>query len=143
MRKEIYYQIKDLEVLAMRSLFNFPKKEKFKPPTITQARIMKYILENKDKEIFQKDLEHKLNLRRATVSEVLSTMEKKGLIKREKNERDARSNKIILSMHESNEYYKIKQNIEKLEQKLIENISKDELNTFISTLEKMKENLKK
>lgn len=141
MKKGIYCQIKDLEILIVRILFNTAKLDKFRPPTITQARIMDYILEHKE-EVYQKDLEKALNLRRATVSEVLKTMEKKNLIKREKNSLDARSKKIILLENSKCSHNKIKNNIAQLEETLIENITKEELEIFTAVLKKMQYNLK-
>ena len=141
MKKGIYCQIKDLEILIVRILFNTAKLDKFRPPTITQARIMDYILEHKE-EVYQKNLEKALNLRRATVSEVLKTMEKKNLIKREKNSLDARSKKIILLENSKCSHNKIKNNIAQLEETLIENITKEELETFTVVLKKMQYNLK-
>ena len=141
MKKGIYCQIKDLEILIVRILFNTVKLDKFRPPTITQARIMDYILEHKE-EVYQKDLEKALNLRRATVSEVLKTMEKKNLIKREKNSLDARSKKIILLENSKSSHNKIKNNITQLEETLIKNITKEELEIFTTVLKKMQYNLK-
>ncbi len=142
MKKGIYCQIKDLEILVVRLLFNTVKNNKLRPPTMTQARIMDYLLENKNKEIYQHELEKELNLRRATVSEVLTTMEKKGIIARDKNPYDARSKKIILLEPDSNKHKEMKDNIKKLEGILTENISKEELEIFSLTLKKMQENLK-
>lgn len=142
MKKSIYFQLKDLEISIIRLLFN-TTKNKTKPPTITQARILDYILDHREDNIYQKDLEKVLNLRRATVSEVLKTMEKKGLIIRETNPNDARSKKIILLEPDDKKHYLIKSNIKKLEEVLCENISKEELESFSLTLEKMQTNLNK
>ena len=141
MKKGIYCQIKDLEILIVRMLFNTVKIDKFRPPTITQARIMDYILEHKE-DVYQKDLEKALNLRRATVSEVLRTMEKKGLIKREKNKMDARSKKIILLKNSKNCHSKITNNIIQLEEVLTQNITQEELEIFTTVLKKMQDNIK-
>ena len=71
--------------------------EKLSKPTPTQMQIMDYFLDNNKKEIFQKDLEDILHLRRATVSGVLQTMEKNKLIQRVTDEEDTRIKKIILN----------------------------------------------
>ena len=99
----ILYQIKGLEKLIARIFFS--DKDKCEDigdffhhvPTHTQMQIIGYILDNYDKEIYQKDLEAVLNLRRATVSGVLQTMERNGLVLRVVNDGDARSKKIILN----------------------------------------------
>ena len=142
MKKSIYCQLKDLEILTARVL-SLKTENNLKPPTITQARIMEYILEHNNKDIYQKDLESALNLRRATVSEVLKTMEKRNLIIRVKNPHDARSKKIVLSEFAEKQHDKIKNNFQIIENKLIKNISKEELKAFSLTLQKMQDNLKK
>ena len=140
MKKNIYCQLKDLEISIVRMLFN-ESKEKLRPPTITQARIMEFILKNKNNNIYQKDLEKELNLRRATVSEVLTTMEKKKIIKRVQNPHDARSKQIILQEKNLEKQQEIKNKLTDLENILIKDISKEELLTFSLVLQKMKKNI--
>ena len=140
MKKNIYCQLKDLEISIVRMLFN-ESKEKLRPPTITQARIMEFILKNKNNSIYQKDLEKELNLRRATVSEVLTTMEKKKIIKRIQNPYDARSKQIILQEKNLEKQQEIKNKLIDLENILIKDISKEELLTFSLVLQKMKKNI--
>lgn len=140
MKKNIYCQLKDLEISIVRMLFN-ESKEKLRPPTITQARIMEFILKNKNNNIYQKDLEKELNLRRATVSEVLTTMEKKKIIKRVQNPNDARSKQIILQEKNLEKQQEIKNKLIDLENILIKDISKEELLTFSLVLQKMKKNI--
>lgn len=142
MEKDIYCQIKELEILICR-LIHSKNPNIIKPPTITQARIMKYIFENNSKDIYQKDLEKALNLRRATVSEVLATMERKGLIIRSENPNDARSKKIELAQLDNNKNRQIKEQMQQLEQALTQDISKEELLTFSLVLRKMQNNIKK
>ena len=142
MEKGICCQIKDLEILAGRLLYS-KSNGRLKPPTITQARVMNYILEHNGQDIYQKDLEKVLNLRRATVSEVLSTMEKRGLITRIKNSNDARTKKITLSELDCNKHQQIQDNIKYLEDMLTKDISEQELLAFSLTLKKMQDNLKK
>lgn len=142
MEKDIYCQIKELEILICR-LIHSKNPNIIKPPTITQARIMKYIFENNSKDIYQKDLEKALNLRRATVSEVLATMERKGLIIRSENPNDARSKKIELAQLDNNKKRQMKEQMQQLEQALTQDISKEELLTFSLVLRKMENNIKK
>ncbi len=49
------------------------------------------------KTVYQSELEDVLNLRRATVSGILMTMEKNGIIKRVASKKDARTKEIILN----------------------------------------------
>lgn len=141
MKKRICCQLKDIDILIIR-LLHHESRNNLKLPTITQSRILDYILSHKDTDIYQKDLERVLNLRRATVSEVLNTMEKNGMIKRTKNQNDARTNKITLIEPNENRHQEFQKNIKDIEDIMTENISEEELEAFSLTLKKMQENLK-
>ena len=59
--------------------------------------IIGYLADNRDKDIFQKDIENKFSIRRSTVSGILQLMEKKGYVKREGVAYDARLKKLTLT----------------------------------------------
>ena len=64
---------------------------------------------NKNGKVYAKDIESKFNMRRATVAEILSLMEKNGLIERKSTSNDARLKEILLT----NKSLEIKNNIDK------------------------------
>lgn len=136
---KILYQVKSLEKMIVRVLL---KEHDVMPPTQTQMQIMGYIISNPKKEIYQKDLENILNLRRATVSGVLQTMEKSNLIERVMDDTDTRTKKIKLSKKANDIFLKHKDEMEKLEENITSNISKEDLETFNSVINTMKKNLK-
>lgn len=105
-------------------------------------QIIGYILDNYDKEIYQKDLEAVLNLRRATVSGVLQTMERNGLVLRVVNDGDARSKKIILNEKAKKIFASNEKKIAELEKIAVRGIPDDELVIFSKVLSSMKNNLK-
>lgn len=139
---KILYQIKSLDKMIFRSICKKKEKELIhKIMTPTQLQIIEYILEQGDKDIYQKELENILNLRRATVSEVLQTMEKNGLITRVINPEDTRSKKIILNNDTKKIFYKKLERVAKTEKKIIENIKKEDLAIFLKVILQMKRNL--
>lgn len=113
-----------------------------KIPTPTQMQIVGYILENKDKEIYQKDLEENLNLRRATISDLLQRMEKNGLVKREINQNDTRSKTVTLTRSAKEFFEAGNKQMKLLEQKAIKNITSEELEIFSNIVNKMIKNIK-
>ncbi len=145
--KNILYQIKSLEKMIIRNLIieeriDEGELEHLQRSTPTQMQIIEYILEHeKDGAVHQKDLEHILNLRRATVSGVLQTMERNQLIKRVTNSEDTRTKKIILNEKAKEMFSKHKKKIDELEKVVIKGISKQELETFSRVLEIMKQNI--
>ena len=140
--KSILHEIKALDHLIIRNLF-LEKPEYLKEaPTLTQVQIMGYLMKNENKEVYQNDLESVLNLRRATVSGVLKTMEKNGLIKRETALKDARTKKIILNEDVKKRCNMQKNRFHDFEEILKKDISENDLETFFNVLVQMQQNIK-
>lgn len=142
---KVLYEIKSLEKMLVRELINNSdiKDKENLLPTPTQCQIIEYILNNKNKDIYQKDLEKVLNLRRATVSGVLHTMEKNGLIKRVTDESDTRTKKIILNEKIPERFNEYSKKIKKIENNIIKDISDKDLDIFLKVISQMKESIKK
>ena len=141
-KKSVIFEIKSLEQEIVRFIFadiNFPCD--YKMPTPTQMQIISYILKRGKENVYQKDLEDVLKLRRATVSGVLGTMEKNNLIKRIINENDTRSKKIILNASLEASLKKHINEIAKWEKKIVKDISKEDMTTFIKVVRQMKKNI--
>lgn len=140
--KSILHEMKVLDHLIIRNLF-LEKPEYLKEaPTLTQVQIMGYLMKNENKEVYQNDLESVLNLRRATVSGVLKTMEKNGLIKRETALKDARTKKIILNEDVKKRCNMQKHRFHDFEEILKKDISENDLETFFNVLVQMQQNIK-
>ena len=141
-KEKVLYQIKTLDKLILRNYIcdNKDKNSDYFV-TPTQIQVIEYMIEHDDEEVYQKDLEKALDLRRATLSGVLQTMEKNNLLERDLNSNDARVKKIILKYKARNIFLKHKNKIEELEQIVTEGISNEELNIFKNVIEKMKNNL--
>lgn len=133
------YKIKALDHLIFRELIDERALREGKILTPTQMRVIGYLLKNDD--VYQRDLEAILNLRRATVSGVLQTMEKNNLIERVVSLDDTRVKKIILCDKARDIFVKEEEKVIKLEKKLTEGISKADLKKFVEVIDKMKSNL--
>ena len=103
--------------------------------------IIGYLADNRDKDIFQKDIENKFSIRRSTVSGILQLMEKKGYVKREGVVYDARLKKLTLTEKAWDYYYKIMVKINEGEDMLRTDLDMDEINTFLATIDKIKKNI--
>lgn len=140
-KNRVLYQIKTLENMILRNLTS-DNEELSLILTPTQMLIIEYILKHENEDIYQKDLENILNLRRATVSGVLQTMEKNGLLERISHLEDARLKRIILKESAKSIFLKSKHKMEKLEKIVVKDISSEELKTFLKVINMMKKNLK-
>ena len=115
---------------------------KYPSVTTTQIQIMEYIISRPKKCALQKEFEKVLGLSRATISSVLITMEKNGLIVRITDNIDTRTKKIVLSSNAQRVFNSSKEKIKKIEDICLKDITEKDLNTFINVLSKMTENLK-
>lgn len=137
----VLFQIKTLEKMIARYFLKQGELEKLSKPTPTQMQIMDYFLENNKKEVFQRDLESILQLRRATVSGVLQTMEKNELIERVTDVEDTRTKKIILNKKAKEIFDKNEKKMKEVEKILTTGISKEDLEVFSKVIQTMKKNL--
>lgn len=143
-KDKIIYKLKSLEKniirIIIKEIIENKGYDKANCPTPTQMQIISHIINNSN-DVYQKDLEKVLNLRRATVSGVLQTMEKNGLIDRIISNNDARSRKIVLKEKAIIIYQENKERLNNIENIIKKGISNNDLNIFIKVIDKMKDNL--
>ncbi len=103
-----------------------------------QARILAFILfqtENNNS-VCQKDIEKELNLRASSISSVLDNLEKVGLIERCLDENNARVKLIKLTEKGYLVEAKCKEELNKLNSKLLLNFSNEEKSMFLNLIDK-------
>lgn len=144
MQRNVISEIKNLNNCMVKKLFTLGKKEdeKFHPRPL-QVEIITYLIENKDKTIYQKDIEEKLKISKAAVSDVLNSMESRGIITKEADVCDARRKRIIISKKAIETHDVMMRRLDSLNDCILDGISEDELNIFYKVIEKLKENMKK
>ena len=137
--KDLLYEMRSIFRTIQRDYFKDDNKSKVLTPT--QMEILDYIDKHQNEKIYQKDLEKALNTRRATISEVLKTMEKNNFIQRIQNEKDARSKEIIITDKAKKIFEEKNLNIKKLNKIITKDISKEDKIIFLKVLNKMKDNI--
>lgn len=107
-----------------------------------QAKILGFIYHNSSKiDIFQKTIEEEFDIRRSSVTSVLTLMEKNELIKRVSVSEDARLKKIIITDKGIEIYKLVHKEIKEIEEIIENTLSEEELNSFIYILEKLTKNI--
>ena len=91
--ENVVFQIRTVSNLIKRRMKEIVKKNHEYNVTGIHIHLTKYLIENQDKEIFQKDIEEEFCIRRSTVTAILNLMEKNDIIKRERVDYDARLKK--------------------------------------------------
>lgn len=103
-----------------------------------QAKILGYIFHQTPKrDIFQKTIEEEFDIRRSSVTSVLSLMEKNGLIERVSVCEDARLKKIILTDKGIKVHKSVYKEIEIVESIISDSLSEEELELFNEILERL------
>ncbi len=133
-------EIKKLNNEIMRSKIN-TDFEILKHMNFSQVQILKYILDKMEEseDIYQKDLESALNIRKSTVSGILDTMEKNNIIKRQ---HISGKTKVILSDCALEKHAEIINNLKMLESRITYGIHKEDLEIFYKVVDQMRENIK-
>lgn len=139
MEPYVLFEIKQLQNAIVRTICTDMKQHNItSPPTLIQAEITGYLIRNKEKNVYQKELEAVFKLRRSTISGILQTMEKKNIIQRVD---DGRTKKIILTEQAIQQQELALQYLKQLEQTIIKDITVEELELFHQVIQKMKQNL--
>ena len=100
-----------------------------------------FLYHHKNEEIYQKDLETEFAISRATASNMLSVMERKGLIKRELVEHDARLKKLELTEQANKLHKQVEQDILEMEVLLTSGMTEDDKRRLHCYLDRMIQNL--
>lgn len=102
--------------------------------------LLKVLSMHKGEDVFQRDLEKALSVTKSTCSKVLTTLEEKGLVRREPVE-DARFNKIVLTPLGAEFVEKSDAVIGAMEERLTAGFSEEERRQLFSFFDRLRENL--
>ena len=137
----IGYTVFTLQRLISRSRFNSPAFKNLENVTGTNGWIIKYLYDNRNERICQRDIEKKFSLRRSSVSKMLDSLQEKGYIERVTVPDDARLKSIVLTEKAYELHKSICDEIDRNEQKLTSNLTKEELESFKNITDKIKSTL--
>ena len=127
----IGYEVRTLDNLLFRMLLAYSAKAGMDELTMMHGWIIRYLYENREQDIFQKDIEQRFAVGRSTVTNLIQLMEKKGFVKRESVKQDARLKKVILTEKGIASQESFEDIVEHIEEELSEGISEEELHIFI------------
>ena len=139
-RAEVGKTIKVLSNYLNRRLLQIPAFRNQEEITPVQGMLLGFIIEEEG-DVFQKDIEEMFSLRRSTVSGALSSMEKNGLIIREKVAYDARLRKITATKRGEKIHSLIRSELGAIELQIRTGLTEEEMTAFFHTAEKIKRNL--
>ena len=107
-----------------------------------QAFKLKFIHEKqKVEKVYAKNIENEFDMRRPTVTGILQLMEQNQLIERKAEGKDARLKEIVITKKGMEIVNSIDSNVEQVEKKLVMNIPKEEIQAFLTTIDKLLKNI--
>lgn len=106
-----------------------------------QRWILIYLKKQGEKEIYQKDIELEFRVSRATASNMLQLMERKGLITRETASCDARQKKLMLTPEARKLLDRAEQDIYEMEARIQEGFSEEEKKKLREYLDRIMKNI--
>ena len=138
-RENIGFQIRTLSHLVKRTVDKTVPGEG--RPTGMQGWIIGYLYANRDREVFQRDIQEHFSIRRSTVTVILQLMEKNGYITRSSVDRDARLKKLELTPHAIELHERMGMRIREMEARLTQALTPQEKRTFLALCEKLRQSL--
>ena len=109
---------------------------------LTHGWILKYLYDNRDKEIYQKDIEKHFSIGRSTVTTIIQLMEKQDLVRRESVESDARLKKVMLTERGFRHHDHVVTNFSKTHEDIFCSLSAEEKETLLKLMEKISDHMK-
>ncbi len=139
--KNIGFNIRRLSNYIRRDIEKSSASGKIVLPKGVNGWAIHYFYDNRDKEVFQRDFENRFSIRRSTASNILKTMEQNGFIQRVSVESDARLKRIILTDKAIKIHEEIMKDIERRELRLRRGINEEEIDQFLSMVNRFIANL--
>lgn len=141
MQYRVGFEIKKLSNLIKKRIDYLSRESGL---TGFQGYLMGYLLkEGGKRDLFQRDVEKHLEISRASVTSILQLLEKNGFILRESVKNDARLKKIVVTEKGVQANNRILESLDRMEVNLADGISPEEMEVFISVMERIKNNLEK
>lgn len=130
-------EIKKTQNLIFRLLESKAKSQTEKDLTFPDRQICGFLMHSGSKPMYQKDIEKEFSLRRSSASTKLTKMEEKGLIVRVSQDSDKRLKRIELTDKAKNSFKGACKDVDDLEDIVVKNLPKEEVDSFIKTLKKL------
>lgn len=140
MSRKIGKEMREVQQLLHRK-YELNKEQQSEKLTQVQVHVLMYIHRH-DGQVFQKDIEQHLKVRRSTASQILNVLERESYVERMRLESDARMKEIVVTDKTLALIDSMEKHMKETESMLRVNISKDDMETFFKVIDQIKENLK-
>ena len=141
--EQVGFEIHRTEHMMSRRLEAGVKAEGIDEITLSHGWIIRFLYENRERDIYQKDIEKYFLVGRSTVTNSIQLMEKKGLVRREFVECDARLKKVLLTEKGIQSNETIENMIAEMNSGILEGIDEQDAQVFLKVIRRIRENIEK
>ena len=141
MQRKIGIDIHRLDNRIRRCVQRTASQHEMEAVSGTNGRIIRFLSEHTDRDIYQKDLESEFGITRSTASRVLRLMEQKGLVERQSVPQDARLKKLVLTPKALAVHEGVISRIRATEARITKDVTPEELEQFFAITAKFRRNL--
>ena len=141
--EQVGFEIHRTEHMMSRRLEAGVKAEGIDEITLSHGWIISFLYENRERDIYQKDIEKYFLVGRSTVTNSIQLMEKKGLVRREFVECDARLKKVLLTEKGIQSHETIENMITEMNSGILEGIDEQDAQVFLKVIRRIRENIEK
>ena len=141
MQRKIGIDIHRLDNRIRRCVQHTATQHEMEAVSGTNGRIIRFLSEHTDRDIYQKDLESEFGITRSTASRVLRLMEQKGLVERQSVPQDARLKKLVLTPKALAVHEGVISRIRATEARITKDVTPEELEQFFAITAKFRRNL--
>ena len=135
------FEIKRMDNLLKRRINVMVKKKGVDEITMMHSFIIHYIYDNRDRDIFQKDIEKVFHMNRSTITNMVKYLEDQGYITRRQVPSDARLKKLGLTEKGERLHQIIGEAIRETEKKMQNALTPQETEQFIKLSHKIRSQL--
>lgn len=140
-RQRVAPTLRRVNRMMKRNLEIHVEEEGIDEITMVHGWFLQYLYENRGKDIFQKDIEKQFGFCKSSITNTIQVMEKKGYLKRETVKQDARLKKVLLTEKGIEVQHTMKTLIDQLDERTLEGITDEELESFFNIMAKIEANL--
>ena len=141
--EQVGFEIHRTEHMMSRRLEAGVKAEGIDEITLSHGWIIRFLYENREMDIYQKDIEKYFLVGRSTVTNSIQLMEKKGLVRREFVECDARLKMVLLTEKGIQSHETIENMIAEMNSGILEGIDEQDAQVFLKVIRRIRENIEK
>lgn len=139
--RHVGFEIRTLSNLIYRKINQMVVEEE-ETLTAHQDWVLRFLLDNPDSDIVQRDIEKRFSIRRSTASRMLQLMEKNGYITRVSVPQDARMKKIVITDKGREACERMRERLQRFEMLFQDGISEEDMEVFLRVTRRMEENIR-